>query len=386
MTSLLAGMRGKTLAVGLFGLGLTAIGAVFGPDQFFRSYLFAYMFWLGVALGCLAIVMIQHLTGGAWGLITRRILESGARTLPMMALLFVPVVVGLSSLYMWARDDEVARDEILRHKAPYLNIGFFLARAAVYFAVWSTLALVLSRWSRAQDETGDARLVRKFQMLSAGGLLLFVLTMTFASVDWVMSLEPHWFSTIYGVLLMAGQAVSALCFAIAMVILLSRHKPLSEVVTAGHLHDLGKLLFAFVMVWAYFALSQFLIIWSGNLPEEIPWYLRRMRGGWEWLGLAIILLHFVLPFLLLLPRRVKRSPTGLLRVALLVFLMRLVDLYWMMAPAHETGGWRAHWMDLSAPIGVGGIWLFLFLRQVERFPLLPLRDPSLGEALVPAHE
>jgi hypothetical protein len=386
VTATMERFRGRAMAVGIAALGVCAVGAFYRPDRFFRAYLFAYMFWLGVALGCLAIVMIQHVTGGAWGIIIRRLLESGTRTLPMMVVLFVPLLVGLPVLYPWARPAEVAGDALLQHKAPYLNVPFFVGRAVFYFAVWITLAWLLNRWSRRQDETGDERLLRRFQALSAGGLVLMVLTMSFASVDWVMSLEPQWFSTIFGLILIAGQGVSAFCLVIAAAILLSGTKPLSGAIRPAHLHDLAKLLFTFVLVWAYFALSQFLIIWSANLPEEVPWYLRRMSGGWELVGLSLILLHFALPFGLLLMRRVKRSPRHLIRVALLVFVMRLVDLYWTIAPSFEGRAFSVHWLDVAAPIGIGGVWLALFVRQIDRMPLLPLRDPHLQEALSHGHE
>ncbi len=380
-------LRRPALAAACVGLLITLIGAWLDLDQFFRAYLFGWLFWAGVALGCLAIVMIQHVTGGAWGLVIRRILEAATRTLPWMALLFVPLLFGLPRLYAWARPGEVAADPLLQHKQPYLNVSFFTVRAAIYFASWIGLVWLLNRMSRAQDKTGDEKLVRRFQLVSAPGLLLFVLTMTFASVDWVMSLEPHWFSTIYGVLLMSGMAVSAFSFAIAMLVLLAREEPLSGVITANHMHDLGKLLFAFVMVWAYFALSQFLIAYGGNLPEEIPWYLRRLQGGWEWVGLAVILLHFALPFLLLLMRRVKRDAGRLVKVALLVFGIRIVDLYWMMAPAWgEPGRFQVHWLDIGAPVALGGFWLWLFARELGRMPLLPMRDPYLQEALSDGHE
>ncbi len=378
--------RRRALVVGLGGLGVFLLGGALWPMRIYQSWLFAVVFWLGVALGCMAIVMIQHVTGGAWGLAIRRILESGMRTIPAMALLFLPILFGLRKLYAWARPEQVAADPLLRHKAIYLNTGFFIGRAIFYFAVWSLLAWLLTRLSRRQDETGGGdRMIDRFQKLSGGGLLLFVFTMTFASVDWIMSLEPHWFSTIYAGLLMAGQAVSAFCLAIATAILLARTEPMSRILTPRVMHDLGKLLFAFVLVWAYFALSQFLIIWSGNLPEEIPWYLRRLSGGWEWVALAIVLFHFALPFLLLLSRNIKRGTKSLLRVALLIFAMRLLDLYWMMVPGFfkETS---AHWMDLAAAVAVGGIWVFLFAGQLARVPLLPQRDPYLGEALAHAGE
>jgi len=376
----------RALFVGLAGAAACAAGAFLGLDQFFRSYLFAYVFWLGVALGCLSILMIQHITGGTWGLVIRRLLESGSRTIPVMALLFVPILLGLHSLYPWARPEEVAASEVLRHKAAYLNVGFVVARTVVYFVAWIALTAILNRYSRRQEDTGDPGLPRRMQVFSAGGLILFILTMTFASVDWVMSLEPEWFSTIYGILLMAGQVVSAFCVAIAAAVLLSRAEPLSKVLTPEVLNDLGKMLFASVMVWAYFALSQFLIIWSGNLPEEIPWYLRRMRGGWEWVGLSIILLHFGLPFFLLLMRTVKRDPRRLMQVALLLLVMRVVDLYWMMVPAGETSAYAVHWMDLAALVGLGGIWLFLFARQAGRYSLLPMKDPYMQEAMEQAHD
>jgi len=329
-------------------------------------------------------VMIQHITGGAWGALIRRLLEAGARTIPVMGLLFVPLAFGMKSLYPWARPELVAADELLRHKQAYLNVTFFFIRALVYFIAWSALAWRLSRLSSEQDRTGDERLIRRLVLVSAGGLLVFVLTMTFASVDWVMSLEPRWSSTIYGPLLISGQAVSAFSFAIAVVAVLARSAPsnaMTEAATPGRMHDLGKLLFTFVMVWAYFALSQFLIIWSGNLPEEIPWYLRRTRGGWQWVGLAVILLHFALPFGLLLMRRVKQDARRLLRVALLVLAMRLVDTWWMITPAFGGDGPAFHWMDAAAAAGVGGLWVHLFCRQLARMPLLPAHDPVLQEAV-----
>lgn len=386
MTEAVRRARGGALWTGLAGLAACAVGAAVSPEHFFRSYLFGYVFWLGVALGCLAIVLIHHVTGGAWGLVIRRLLESATRTIPVMAILFVPLLFGIGTLYEWSHADVVAKDPLLQHKQAYLNVPFFIVRTVLYFIVWSALAWVLSAWSRRQDETGDPRLVRRFQMLGAGGLLLFVLTMTFASVDWLMSLEPHWFSTIYGILIMAGQAVSAFCVAIAALILLSRFEPLSKALRADHIHDLSKMLFTTVLVWAYFAFSQFIIVWSGNLPEETPWYLRRMSGGWQWVGFALIMLHFGLPFMLLLSRRIKRDPRRLMGVVALVFAMRLIDLHWMIAPAFSQGSWSVHWLDVAAPVGVGGIWIFLWLGQLTRAPLLPMRDPYLAEALEGAHD
>jgi hypothetical protein len=374
------------LAVGIGGAVLCAIGWGVSPGQFFRSYLVAYLFWLGIALGCLGILMLQHLTGGAWGIVIRRLLESGARTLPLLALLFVPILFGLQELFVWARPEAVAADEILQHKSLYLNVPFFIVRAVVYFAAWTGLAWLLCRWSARQDATGDPRLIRKLGTLSGPGIVIYVLTMTFASVDWVMSLEPHWFSTIFGGLLVAGQALAAMAFVIAALSLLAGRKPLAGVIGSAHFHDLGKLLLAFVMVWSYFAFSQFLIIWAGNLPEEIPWYLSRLTGGWEWLGLALVIAQFAAPFLLLLSRDFKRNANRLARVAALVVLLRLLDMYWMIAPAFDPGAFAIHWLDIVAPLGLGGIWLAVFVWQLGRMPLLPLRDEYLPEAIGHGHE
>jgi len=325
--------------------------------------------------------MLHHLSGGAWGVVIRRVLEAGSRTVPIMILLFVPLLFGLRVLYVWARPEVVAGDEILRHKSLYLNVPFFIVRAAAYFAIWAGLAWILNKWSREQDHDPDERMVRRFQLLSAPGLVAMVLTITFSSVDWLMSLEPHWFSTIYGALILVGDVLGAFAFVIAAVLWLSTRPPLSEVIQAVHLHDLGKLLFAFVMVWAYFAFSQFLIIWAGNLPEEIPYFLRRLQGGWQWVGIAIVVLHFIFPFMLLLPRATKRNTRLLMRVALLLVVMRFVDIYWMTSAAFNESLSQIHWMDVAAPVGLGGIWLWLFGRQLTRMPLLPLGDPWLQEAL-----
>jgi hypothetical protein len=279
--------RTPILLVGIAGLAGCAVGAFTMPVQFFRSYLFACVFWAGLALGSLAVLMLRYVTGGAWGVPIRRPLESATRTLPLVALFFVPLLFGLKSLYPWARPEEVARDPLLHHKAAYLNVPFFLGRGAIYIAAWLALAFFLNRWSRRQDTAPGPEVTRRLQLVSSGGLVVYGLTITFWSIDWLMSLEPRWYSTMYGVLLMAGQALAALAFVTAVTILLARYQPMSDVLSGEHLHDLGKLLLAFVMFWAYVSFSQYLIIWAGNLPEEIPWYLKRLQGGWGWFGIAL---------------------------------------------------------------------------------------------------
>lgn len=373
--------RKRCLVVGVMGLAASVIGAFLNSEQFFRSYLQAYLFWLGIALGCLAIAMLHHLSGGAWGLVIRRLLESAARTLPLMAVLFLPIVLGLPSLYEWARPAAVAHDKILQHKTLYLNVPFFLIRALVYFAAWILMAHFLSKWSLEQDRTAAPSLSRRLELWSGPGLVIYGASMTFASIDWIMSLEAHWFSTIYGLSFMVGQVLGAFAFVIAVTIWLSSRKPFSEVISSGHLHDLGKLLLAFVMLWAYMAFSQFLIIYSGNLPEEIPWYMRRQQGVWGWIAIALILFHFVLPFLLLLSRDLKQSAGKLLKVAVLVVFMRYLELFWLISPASPAPGGLQIWLDLATMAGIGGLWLAFFARQLQGKPVLPLHDPFLQEAL-----
>ncbi len=351
------------------------------PPQFFQSYLMAYMLMLGITLGCLALGMIHQLTGGAWGVLIRRPIGAATRVLPLLTVLFLPIVFGMHSLYTWTHADIVAQDEALRHKALYLNIPFFLIRAAVYFLTWNALSYFLNAWSLEQDHTGDPAIPRRMQLMSAGGLVAYGLTITFASFDWLMSIEPHWFSTIYGVLVMGGQGLSALAFLIMATVWLSRRPPLRDVVVPAHFHDLGNLMLAFVMLWAYFSFSQYLIIWSGNLPEEITWYTHRLQTGWRFIGLALVLFHFAVPFCLLLSRVVKREGEMLVKVAVGILIVRLVDLFWLIAPEFHLSGLAVSWMDLVLPLTLGALWLGTFVSQLRGRAILPVYDPQFDETL-----
>jgi hypothetical protein len=381
LESELRGWRTKALIVGVVALAAAAAGGMANPEQFFRSYLWAYLFFVGVTIGCMAFLMLQYLTGGAWGVVIRRICEAATRTFPLLLLLFLPIAAGISHLYPWSHADLVAADEALRHKQIYLNVPFFLGRAAFYFLGWIILSLLLNKWSLQQDSERGQRLQLKMQLVSGPGLVFFGFSVTFMAIDWVMSIDPHWASTMYGLLFVAGEGLCALAFLITTLAWLSRSRPFSEVITQRHLHDLGKLMFAFVMVWAYFSFSQFLIIWAGNLPEEIPWYLRRLRGGWGWVALALAAFHFAVPFLLLLSRDIKRNYKLLAAVAAGLIVMRFVDLYWLVMPEFRKGEFGVSWMDFLIPIGLGGIWLAAFTWQLPKRPLLPPGEIHLEEAL-----
>ena len=375
------------LIVGVLGLA-TSIPALMGqPDMFYRSYLLAFVFWNGLAVGSLAVLMLQYLTGGAWGIAIRRPLEAAARTLPLCALFFVPVIFGMHRLYEWTHADVVAQDELLRKKTFYLNEPFFLVRTAVAYAVWMLVAYFLTRLSARQDAASDHRAIdRNLQKLSGGGLVLYALTVTWTSVDWVMSLEPHWYSTMYGVIFMVSQALAALALATLAVLRLSPSEPMRSFLGGRIRHDLGKMLFAFVMIWAYVNFSQYLIVWSGNIPEEIHWYLARFRGGWGAIGLAILVFHFLLPFMLLLSREANRSPRLLAGAAGLLVFMRFLDTAWLVLPAFSAGKLVIHWTDLTLPIGLGGLWLAFYARNLASQPLLPEHDPGFEEALAHGRE
>src|ERR1700722_9832093 len=343
-------VRSALLGAVLLALGLA--GAIHDAGGFFRAYLVAFLFWNGVTVGCLALLMLQHLTGGRWSLVIRRILEAGTRTLPLMAVAALPLLAGMKTLYSWSRPGQT--DPVIVAKQSYLNPEFFIVRMVVYFAIWFTLAYFLNKWSR-QEDAGGAGLALWMRMegLSGIGLVIYGFTVTFASVDWLMSLEPQWYSTIYGLLFMVGQALTAMAFSIGILIWLSDRKPLSQVVRPAQFQDLGSFLLTFVMLWAYLEFSQFLIIWGGNLSDEIPWYLRRMEGVWGHVGLLLVILSFFFPFFLLLFRHVKRRTRSLLIVTLLVLMMRLVDMYWMVLPAFGGGTVRLTWMDVALPLGMG---------------------------------
>ena len=373
--------RWQTTALtgGLVLLAVSIIGAYFNPNEFFQSYLLGFLIWLGLALGSMALVMLQYLTGGAWGVVTRRPLESASKTLPLLAVLFIPVLLAIPRLYNWSHADRAAADPIMAHRAPYMNVTFFVVRAIIYFGIWILFAYFLNKWSRREDEVGDQHV--PLGRLAAPGLIVYVFTITFAAIDWAESLQDHWYSTMWGFLFVASQGISAVCLGILCMTVLSRREPLSRAVTPRHFHDLGKLLLMFVMLWAYFAFAQLLIVWSGNLPDEISFFLPRISTSWGWIGGALIVFQFFVPFLLLLSRPLKRNAILLSIVVGLLLCMRWVDLFWIVMPDFYTSGLHFHWLNLSVPLALGGIWVAVFLRHLKRSPLLPLGAPNLEAAI-----
>jgi hypothetical protein len=369
----------RTLLAGIAGVLLAITGLLLDREQFLRSYLFGFMFWLGMGLGCLGILLMHHTVGGKWGMMIRRMCEAGALTLPFMIVLVIPLLVSLPTLYPWARP-EAAHDPNIQTKAAYLNATGVIARSIFYFVIWGLYAYLLTRWSDEQDRTGDERLIGKMRALSAPGLVVFTFVTTFAFVDWIMSLQPEWFSTMYGAMFLIGQMLESFAFVIALAIVLSRKSPLKDYMTAQHLHDLGNMMFAFMVLWAYLSFSQFLIIWAGNLPREIPWYLRRLRGGWGWVALTVVIFNFATPFVLLLMRNIKRNAGRLFKVCLLMIAIRVVDVYWVIVPAFYNQQIKIHWMDFATLLAVGGLWLAGFFALLKSRPLLPLRDPRLQGA------
>ncbi|HVT59101.1 MAG TPA: hypothetical protein VHR45_11950 [Thermoanaerobaculia bacterium] len=383
--SSLGQLQGAALTAGALGLVASLYGLYASPDYFFRAYLVGWVFCVGIAFGSLALAMLHHLSGGAWGLAVRRQLEAATRTLPWLLLATLPLFYGLRHVYAWASPAKVQIDPILTAKSPYLNPAFFIGRTLLYFAIALTLTYLLNRMSAAQDETADPTLVRRMRVVSGPGLVIYCLAITFAAVDWLMSIEAHWSSTMYGFYLIASQALAALTFNIVIAFYLSRREPMERVFEKKHFHDYGKLFFAINMLWTYFCFSQFLITWSGNLPDEVFWYRHRILGGWGYVAMAVVLLHFALPYALLLSRDIKRRPRLLATIAAWMLLMRLVDLFWQVEPSYvDNRHLGYYWLYAAVPLALFGFWLYLFLGELKKRPLMPFNDPHLAEHF--AHE
>jgi len=366
----------RAFMAGTIAIVLCVIFGFLNKEQLLRSYLFAYIYWLTIPLGCTAILMLHNMTGGWWGYPIRRLLEAGTRTFSLMAILFVPVWLGMSHLYPWVQTPI---------KTWYLNTRFFTVRAVIYFAIWLTLSHFLNKWSSEQDKTGDPKLLTSLETISAPGLILWGIAVTYASIDWAMSLDPHWFSTMYGMIFMIVGALGGMSFVIFVLRMLSGHEPVKSIVTASQFNDLGNLLLAFVMLWAYLSFSQFIIIWAGNLKNEAPWYMTRAFGGWALVAVFLILLHFAVPFLLLLQRPMKRNLGALSMISGVLIVLSSLDVYWLIMPSFDSDGPHLHATDFLALIGIGGLWVGTFFWQLRKWPMLPQHDPRFEGALQHEH-
>jgi hypothetical protein len=386
----------RSLGVGLlFGVASLILALLPSTrEQFFHSYLIGFMLWLGVSLGSMAFLMIQHLTGGAWGMVIRRQLEAAMNVLPLMAVLFIPIAAaGLPYLYSGNHEAVGGWPGWLHYNGPdqhltemshsYLTAGGYIGRAVIYFAFWLGIAFVLTRWSAEQDEPPVRNLSPRFRTVAAPGIILYAFTISFAVIDWVMSIDPHWYSTIFGFIFIVGECLSAMCMMVIVERILVSYEPMASMLKPKEVHDHGKLMLAFVMLWAYFSFSQLLITWAGNLPMEIRFFTRRLYSGWQIIGLGLVIFHFAVPFLFLLSRPFKRNPSALVKLASWLIFMRFIDLFWYIEPSFHkalTFDWQ-YLLDLVVPTAIGGLWMAMFFRNLRSRPMLPLYDLHAQEFL-----
>jgi len=360
------------------------------PDEFYPAYLLGFMDWLGVALGSMAIIMIRHLTGGGWGVVIRRVQGAAMRTLPVLTILFIPLLIAVAQkkMYPWAMPlNAISDDHIREHLAKqpfitesYLNFRGFLIRAIIYFAIWNVLSFLLSKWSIEGDSRSARDNTQRFKAVSGPGLILYAFTITFAVIDWVMSLDPTWISTIFGLIILIGELLSAICFAVFVESILVKYKPMSDLLKPDFVHDHGKWMLTFTMVWAYFSFSQWLIIWAGNLPNEISFYLRRLNNGWGWIGFILAFLGFALPFAILLSRPFKRDIRKLVWLAIWILFIRWTDLLWIIEP-NFSKTFRITIADVVVSVAIGCLWMAYFFRNLASLPLLPIYDAQASEVL-----
>jgi len=390
--------RWRMPALGIGGIALLAwaVGTYLNPEQGLRSWLLGFVFWGGIAIGSLGLNMLQYVAGGAWGVVIRRGLEAAGRTIPLLILFFIPIAYGVLTgrIYEWTHLP--ATDPVMIQRGLFMVPWVWVARGFAFLIIFLVMAWSLGRWSDLQDATNtveESRLVmERASRFSGPALVFFCIIVTFASVDWVMSLEPHWFSTIWGLLYVAGWALSSLCFMVVIMAMVIDTAPMDTVLGRRHFHDLGKLMLALVMVWAYFNYSQYLIIWSGNIPEETVWFISRTSGVWGWVGAILLFFHFAFPFLVLLQQDFKRRAKWLAGVAIFVLFMRFVDFFWHIGPSPwvtpgepAAGAFHLDWLDLAAPIAIGGLWLWWFFGQLASRPIVPARDPYFEGAVEHGH-
>ncbi len=370
-----------SLIAGVAGLLLSIVGYFVDQGQFFHSYLVAFSFWITISLGGLFLSLLHHLTGAVWSVVIRRIFETIMAILPWMMLFIIPALFGMRELYHWSHPETVAHDELLQIKSPYLNVTFFIIRTVVFALIWTLVGRALYRFSIKNDETGDETYLQKAKRLSPAGIILFALTFSFASFDWLMSLDAHWYSTIFGVYIFGGSTLAIYSFITLFVIFFDKKGPLKGLVSVEHYHDLGRLIFTFVVFWSYIAFSQYFLIWYANIPEETVWFTHRWVGSWKIISVFLVIGQFIIPFFILMIRAMKRNLLMLTVMASWMLIMHYVDMYWLVMPTLHHEGARLSWMDATTFIGIGGIFVWLFLHQLARHSLVPFKDPNLEESI-----
>ena len=367
--------------VGAVGLIASIIGYFLDADQFFFSYLVSFVFFSGIALAALLMVMLHHITKSSWGVLFRRISETFISNIWIWAIFAIPVILGIHNLYHWSHEDAVMADKILKGKSAYLNTPFFIARQFIYFAIWGYLGYKLHKVSVEMDKTNDWGLTALLRKVSAPGIPLFALSVAFASFDWLMSLDPHWFSTMFGVYFFAISFQTFWPVMILLVFYMQRKGILKNTIRQVHIYDLGAWFFAFTVFYAYIAFSQFLLIYYANLPEETLWYFHRLEGSWKYIAYSLLIFRFAIPFLVLLNREAKKNRTILTNISILVLVIHFAEIYWIAMPVLFKHGIHFSWMDITAFLGLGGIFFGLFFNTFKKHDMVPKNDPKLDDCL-----
>lgn len=371
----------RFFGIGIVGLIATAIGYFLNHEQFFFSYLTSFTFFTSLGLGALVLLMIHHLTRSEWGVVLRRIPEVLSSNLWIWGLFFIPLFFGMHSLYHWTHADAVASDPVLQGKVPYLNTTFFIIRQFIYFAIWGYLGYKLYNSSVEQDGSGDWGIQTLQRRLSGPGTVIFAITISFASFDWIMALDPHWYSTMFGVYFFAMSFQAMFAGLILLILFLRNNDILANTIRTVHIRDLSLWMFAFTVFYAYIAFSQFLLIYYANIPEETVWYLERLNGGYEYLAFFYLFGRFVIPFIVLLGKKAKTNFKVVSSMAILILAAHLVEIYWLIMPVLHHHGVHFDWMTITAFIGLGGFFLGLFFHRFKKQKMVPVNDPKLSQSL-----
>ncbi len=374
-------MANMALMIGLAGLALSAYGYIADRGQFFYSYLTSFMYWLTIGLGALFFTLIHYLANAKWSIIIKRWSETVMFTLPFMGIMFIPICFGLHDLYEWSHEDVVATDHLLQGKAAYLNVNFFLIRSLGYFVIWGLLTWFIRSKSIEQDQGYSESSMMKVRRVSAFGMIMFALTISFASIDWIMSLSPHWYSTIFGVYMFAGAFVSFLSFTVLAIKYFEGKGILKDIISVEHYHDIGKLMFAFIIFWSYMAFSQYFLIWYAHIPEETFWFLDRWEGTWKQFSMLLMIGHFPIPFLGLIVQNAKRNKFVLPTVAIWIMFIHWVDMYWLILPTFSPEGFNLSWMDATTFVGIGGTFIWFVISRYSANSVIPINDPHLGTSI-----